>query len=313
MDGRRCHARDRAAARRHPAPAPAATGPRRRATQRAAATASPARPDRPAPPAAIPAAEDWSSRVWYEAFVRSFADGDGDGIGDFAGLTAKLDYLNDGDPATTDDLGVTGMWLMPIAESPSYHGYDVVDYDAVERDYGTREDFDAFLAAAHARGIKVIVDLVLNHTSIDHPWFRDSAAGGSAHATGTSGPTTNPRYRRPGRPEAWHELDGRWYYGVFWEGMPDLNLRSAGGDRRAGPDRPVLARGRRGRRLPARRREAPDRGRQGRPDEHARDQGVARGLHGPAATRYAPDAVVVGEVWDPATIAASVRARRART
>ncbi len=70
-------------------------------------------------------AKDWNGRVWYEAFVRSFADGDGDGIGDLAGLTAKLDYLNDGDPATTDDLGVTGMWLMPIAESPSYHGYDV--------------------------------------------------------------------------------------------------------------------------------------------------------------------------------------------
>ena len=74
----------------------------------------------------------WGDRVFYEVFVRSFADSDGDGIGDLRGLTAHLDDLNDGDTATTGDLGVTGLWLMPIAESPSYHGYDVIDYRAVE-------------------------------------------------------------------------------------------------------------------------------------------------------------------------------------
>ena len=81
-------------------------------------------------PDAGPAVERqwWADRVFYEVFVRSFQDSDGDGIGDLRGLTSRLDDLNDGDPATTDDLGVTGLWLMPIADSPSYHGYDVVDY-----------------------------------------------------------------------------------------------------------------------------------------------------------------------------------------
>ena len=82
----------------------------------------------------------WSDRVFYEVFVRSFQDSDGDGIGDLRGLTSRLDQLNDGDPATHDDLGVTALWLMPIAEAASYHGYDVTDYLGVESDYGTAED-----------------------------------------------------------------------------------------------------------------------------------------------------------------------------
>ena len=177
------------------------------------------------PAATTPEVHDWSSRVWYEVFVRSFADGDGDGIGDFAGLTQKLDYLNDGDPATTDDLGVTGIWLMPIAESPSYHGYDVVDYEAVETDYGTREDLDGFLAEAHARGIEVIVDLVMNHSSAEHPWFLDSAAG-TGHEDWYTWADEDPGWLGPDNQIVWHERDGRWYYALFWEGMPDLNLRS---------------------------------------------------------------------------------------
>ena len=116
----------------------------------------------------------WNDAVFYEVFVRSLADSTAgpsanDGIGDLPGLIERLDYLNDGDPATTDDLGVTGLWLMPIAESPSYHGYDVVDYYTVERDYGANEDFRRLMDEAHRRGIRVIVDLVLNHTSRDHP------------------------------------------------------------------------------------------------------------------------------------------------
>ena len=79
-------------------------------------------------PATTPDGHDWNDRTWYEVFVRSFADSDGDGIGDLRGLTSKLDYLYDGDPATTDDLGIGGLWLMPIAEAASYHGYDVTDY-----------------------------------------------------------------------------------------------------------------------------------------------------------------------------------------
>lgn len=254
-------------------------------------------------PSAIPVAEDWNGRVWYETFVRSFADGDGDGMGDFRGLTERLDYLNDGDPATTDDLGVTGMWLMPIAESPSYHGYDVVDYEAVERDYGTREDLDAFLAAAHARGIKVIVDLVLNHTSIEHPWFTDSADG-SGHADWYLWADENPAWLGPGGQVAWHELDGRWYYAVFWEGMPDLNLRSeavtAALDdvtrfwlQDVGVD---------GFRLDA--------------AKHLIEDGKDAQTNTPETKawlaawkadvdRLEPDAMTVGEVWDPATVAAA--------
>ena len=166
----------------------------------------------------------WADRVFYEVFVRSFQDSDGNGIGDLKGLISKLDYLNDGDPATTDDLGVTGIWLMPVAESPSYHGYDVTDYDTVERDYGTNEDMKALVAAAHERGIAVITDLVLNHTSVEHPWFVDSLTPGSAKAGWYRWSDTDPGISRSDGTPVWHEKDGRWYYGYFWEGMPDLDL-----------------------------------------------------------------------------------------
>src|SRR5262245_57338377 len=100
-------------------------------------------------------AATWDNEtVWYEIFVRSFYDSDGDGIGDFRGIIEKLDYLNDGDPNTTTDLGITGIWLMPITSAESYHGYDTLDYFDVEPDYGTKEDFKALLDAAHARGIR---------------------------------------------------------------------------------------------------------------------------------------------------------------
>ncbi len=176
---------------------------------------------------AVPAASrDWNDRVWYEVFVRSFADGNGDGIGDLRGLTAKLDYLNDGDPATTTDLGITGIWLMPIMEAASYHGYDVIDYRKVEQDYGTSAHFKAFLAAAHERGIKVILDLVMNHTSDRNPWFEDSVTPGSAHDDWYVWSPTDPGYPGPTGQTVWHALGERWYYGVFSGAMPDLNLRN---------------------------------------------------------------------------------------
>jgi alpha-amylase len=111
----------------------------------------------------------WTESVGYEIFVRSFYDTNGDGIGDFNGITQKLDYLNDGDPSTTNDLGITTIWLMPIFPSPSYHGYDVTDYFAVNPQYGTMDDFKRLIDEAHRRGIKVVIDLVLNHTSDQHP------------------------------------------------------------------------------------------------------------------------------------------------
>ncbi len=162
--------------------------------------------------------------MFYEVFVRSFADSDGDGIGDLRGLTSRLDDLNDGDPATTDDLGVTGLWLMPVAESPSYHGYDVVDYRAIERDYGTAADFRALMAAAHERGIDVIVDLVLNHTSRDHPWFQDALTPGSAHDDWYIWADERPGSAGPTGRRVWHAAGERFFYGYFWDGMPDLNL-----------------------------------------------------------------------------------------
>lgn len=169
-----------------------------------------------------------NTSVYYEIFVRSFADSDGDGIGDLRGLTAKLDYLNDGDPATTTDLGVNGIWLMPIHPSPSYHGYDVTDYRGINPAYGTMADFEALLAAAQARGIKVIIDLVLNHSSLQHPNFQ-------AALNGPADPKRswylfrddNPGWVQPWGPgPVWHPAPrgGGYYYGVFWSGMPDLNL-----------------------------------------------------------------------------------------
>jgi alpha-amylase len=208
-----------------PTPVPATTVPTAVTVTPTAAPATPAQGSA-CTTAVTPESKDWNDRVWYEVFVRSFADGNGDGIGDLKGLTAKLDYLNDGDPSTTTDLGVGGLWLMPIAESPSYHGYDVTNYRAVEPDYGTAEDLRAFLDAAHERGIKVIVDLVLNHSSIDHPWFKDARTPGSEHDDWYVWEDEQPTWLGPGGQVVWHPEGKRWYYGVFWEGMPDLNLRN---------------------------------------------------------------------------------------
>jgi alpha-amylase len=160
----------------------------------------------------------WNDTVFYEIFVRSFYDSDGDGIGDLNGVIEKLDYLNDGDPTTTDDLGITGIWLMPIMPSPSYHGYDVTDYYTVNPEYGTTEDFERLMEEAHQRGIRVIIDLVLNHTSAQHPWFIEAQDPNSDKhdwylwsETGGAG---------------WHKLGSSYYFGLFWDQMPDLNYRN---------------------------------------------------------------------------------------
>ena len=166
----------------------------------------------------------WNDAVFYEIFVRSFSDSNGDGQGDFKGLTAKLDYLNDGNPATTTDLGITGIWLMPTMESPSYHGYDVTNYRATEPDYGSMADFEEFLAAAHARGIKVILDLVLNHSSSQHPWFQQAASSPTnPYRDWYRWSDTKPNYLGPWGQQVWHARNGSYYYGIFSDGMPDLN------------------------------------------------------------------------------------------
>lgn len=191
------------------------------------------------PPAAAPAARDdggarwWTDRVFYEIFVRSFADSTNgplanDGIGDLQGLVEKLDYLNDGDPATTSDLGITGIWLMPINPSPSYHGYDVTDYYGINPQYGTRADFERLLAECHRRGIRVIVDLVLNHTSSAHPDFRRALAGDPKYRDWYLfvDPDEVPQSLGPWGQVVWQKSGDQRYFGMFWSGMPDLNYRN---------------------------------------------------------------------------------------
>ena len=113
-------------------------------------------------------------RNYYEVFVYSFCDSDGDGIGDIQGLISKLDYINDGDPTTDTDLGCSGIWLMPIMPSTTYHKYDVINYKDIDAEYGTLEDFEQLIAECDERGIDVIIDLVLNHSSSQHPWFKEA-------------------------------------------------------------------------------------------------------------------------------------------
>ncbi len=169
----------------------------------------------------------WNDAVFYEIFVRSFYDSDGDGIGDFQGLISKLDYLNDGDPNTKDDLGITGIWLMPIFPSTSYHGYDVINYKDVNPEFGTMEDFKKFLEEAHKRDIKVIIDFVVNHTSIEHPWFEEARANQeSPYRDWYIWAEEKPTYKGPWGQEVWHFNYDTYYYGVFWSGMPDLNFRN---------------------------------------------------------------------------------------
>lgn len=166
----------------------------------------------------------WKTAVFYEIFVRSFCDSDGDGIGDFNGITEKLDYLNDGDPETLDDLGITAIWLMPINPSPSYHGYDVVNYYNVNPEYGSMKDFKRLLEEAHRRGIRIIIDLVLNHTSRNHPFFLNASSD------------ENNEYHdwyvwsAENGGDHWHfsgtGANSQYFYGYFSPDMPDLNYRN---------------------------------------------------------------------------------------
>jgi len=250
---------------------------------------------------------DWvRGAVFYEIFVRSFADADGDGVGDLRGLTAHLDYLNDGDPSGGDDLGVDAVWLMPVFESPSYHGYDVVDYERIESDYGTGEDFDRFLEEAHRRGIRVIVDLVVNHTSSQHPWFEQACCAPDApYRSWYVWRRKDPGWTQPwgGTNHTWHPRDGWFYYGVFWSGMPDLNWRTR--EVREEMARIAdfwLARGVDGFRLDATRHlvaNGPGQLQNDQPETHLYLKEFAAHVR-----RGFPDSVLVGENWtDTATIA----------
>ena len=185
------------------------------------------------PCAAQPASTsaDWKrGAVCYEIFVRSFYDSDGDGIGDINGLIEKLDYVNDGTPDMSRDLGARCIWLMPVAASPSYHGYDVKNYYRVNPEYGTNDDFKRLIAEAHRRGIRVLVDMVLNHASSEHPYFKDALLNPSSpHRSWFRWSATKPDIKGPWGQDVWHKSPVRdeYYYGIFWSGMPDLNYDTA--------------------------------------------------------------------------------------
>lgn len=169
----------------------------------------------------------WQQAVFYQIYPRSFADGNGDGVGDFPGMTARLDYLR--------GLGIDAIWLSPHYPSPFLDcGYDITDYTGVAAEYGTPQDFAAFLHEAHARGIRVILDLVLNHTSDQHPWFVESRSS-----------RDNPKRdwfiwrdgKDDGPPNNWASIfggpawehdaaSGQYYYHVFLREQPDLNWRN---------------------------------------------------------------------------------------
>ncbi len=114
-----------------------------------------------------------NARVFYEIFVCSFSDSNGDGIGDLRGIINRMDYLNDGDPDSGKSVGIEGIWLTPIYASVSYHKYDVNDYYTIDSRFGTQQDLDDLIAACHARGVKLILDLPINHTGRYHEWFKN--------------------------------------------------------------------------------------------------------------------------------------------
>ena len=162
---------------------------------------------------------------YYEIFPYSFCDSDGDGIGDIDGITSKLDYI--------DDLGVTAIWLTPICESTTYHKYDVVDYYSIDPQFGTMESFEKFIDECNARGIEVILDLVVNHSSSENKWFKEAT-----QYLRTLGEDEEPsaeqcayydyyNFSKNGA-RGWEQVSGTdWYYECqFWGGMPDLNLDS---------------------------------------------------------------------------------------
>jgi len=156
-------------------------------------------------------------RVFYEIFVHAFYDTNGDSIGDLNGVTAKLDYLQ--------DLGITGIWLLPVHPSPSYHKYDVTDYYGIHPDYGNMEDMKTLLAEAHKRDILVLIDMVINHCSSEHPWFIEARKGKDNPFRENFVWSSDTLVHRK-EPFHWHKngRDKEKYYGFFWKGMPDLNF-----------------------------------------------------------------------------------------
>lgn len=244
----------------------------------------------------------WPSAVNYEIFVQSFADSNGDGIGDLNGVTQKLDYLH--------DMGVRGLWFMPISPSPSYHKYDVTDYKGIHPDYGTLEDFKNLLAEAHKRDMKVIIDFVINHTAAEHPWFQDAITGPDAkyrnyyvwanYDSVASQIAKKTVTLDSDNVTQWHQARGNTqrYYGFFWGGMPDLNFDNPA------VKKEIFSAGRfwledigvDGFRL--------DAAKHIYPDERAKDNHAFWKEFRTAMEAIKPDVFLLGEVWTTADVAA---------
>ncbi len=167
----------------------------------------------------------WHGAVFYEIYVRSFADSNDDGIGDLPGITSRLDYVK--------DLGADAIWLTPFYPSPQKdHGYDVADYVDVNPEYGTLDDFDRLVARAHELGLKVLVDIVPNHTSDQHPWFQAAISSSDdpfraryhfADAKPDGSPPNNWESIFGGPAWKMDEASGQWYLHLFAPEQPDLN------------------------------------------------------------------------------------------
>lgn len=166
--------------------------------------------------------------ITYEIFIQSFYDTDGDGIGDINGVIKKLEHVK--------ELGANAIWFMPVMPSPSYHKYDVTDYKDIHPDYGTLEDFKKLIEEAHKKDIKIVIDMIINHTSSEHPWFleskksrdnpyrdyyvwaqKDTIADFINKKTITLDSDNIQQWHDPG-------IGEDYYYGFFYEGMPDLNF-----------------------------------------------------------------------------------------
>ena len=177
--------------------------------------------------------EWWREAVFYQVYPRSFQDSDGDGVGDLRGIESRLDYLV--------RLGVDALWISPFFKSPMKDfGYDVSDYVSVDPLFGNLEDFRRLLAAAHEKGIRVVLDLVLNHTSDEHPWFREARASRTSarHPWYIWKPMPEGGARRPPNNwislfelrSAWYENPptGEWYLATFTRNQPEVNWRDPG-------------------------------------------------------------------------------------
>lgn len=168
---------------------------------------------------------DDNYRNYYEIFVYSFYDSDGDGIGDLNGVTQKLDYIR--------NMGFNGIWLMPVFQSTTYHKYDTVDYMQIDPEYGSTEDMQNLIEECHKRGIRIILDFVMNHTSSQHPWFTQACEYLEQLPQGAEPDEQECPYvgyyhfANEQKQDYYQVKNTDWYYeGVFWSEMPDLNLEN---------------------------------------------------------------------------------------